>query len=371
MPEDAKSATLSGTATVPVIRVSLSDFPIYDGSSAPDRFIQQCERLAALGGIADGQLQTVIAARCRGLALEIVEADGEVVDVTGRLRAAFGAKTSELAVSRLSSAAKGDAPVLEYATRIKELVRDACPEFYDASGKVKTICVPAHKAALYRHLLIGLSPQEKLLLSRQNVSTFDAAVDVLRREETLADAFGEEEGRASARVQWTDREVMNVGRGDMESPTPSGDRNREDSSRRERDRPSVERARRSPSPARGSWGRSRAAAAGGRSGGSPYAPSRGGPRGSPRRDDSPWPTRRGDPRRAPRRGDSPWAARRGDSRPAPRRDDTSPDSEEEWRPGRPGGRRGSPAPPDRTRREVRCWSCRGYGHLKRQCPNGY
>ena len=132
------------------------------------------------------------------------------MDVTGRLRAAFGAKTSELAVSRLSSAAKGDAPVLEYATCIRELVRDACPEFYDASGKVKSICVPAHKAALYRHFLIGLSPQEKLLLSRQNVSTFDAALDVLRREETLVEAFGEEERRAGARVRWTDREVMNV-----------------------------------------------------------------------------------------------------------------------------------------------------------------
>ena len=368
MPEDVKSATTGGTATAqPVIRVSLSDFPIYDGSSAPDRFIQQCERLAALGGIADGQLQTVIAARCRGLALEIVEADGETVDVTGRLRAAFGAKTSELAVSRLSSAAKGDAPLLEYATRIKELVRDACPEFYDALGKVKGICVPAHKAALYRHFLIGLSPQEKLLLSRQNVSTFDAALDVLRREETLVEAFGEEERRASARVRWTDREVMNVGREDMES-APSGGPSREDSSRREGDRPFVERARRSPSPARGTSGRSRAAC--GRSGGSPGAPSRGGPRGSPRRDDSPWPAR-GDPRRAPRSGGSRWAARRGDSRPAPRRDDTSPDSEEEWRLRRPSGRRGSPAPPDRTRREVRCWSCRGYGHLKRQCPNGY
>ena len=74
---EVKSDASSGTAaSQSVIPVSLSDFPIYDGSSAPERFIQQCKRLAALGGILNDQLQTIIAARCRGLALEVIEADG-------------------------------------------------------------------------------------------------------------------------------------------------------------------------------------------------------------------------------------------------------------------------------------------------------
>ena len=350
--DDAKSVALGGGAAQPVIRVSLSDFPIFDGSSAPERFIQQCERLAALGGISNEELQTIIAARCRGLALEIVEADGETADATGRLRAAFSAQSSELALSRLSAAVKGPTPALEYATLIKELVRGACPEFYDSVGRVKTICVRAHKAALYRHFLAGLSTPEKLLLSRQNVSTFDAALDVLRREEALMEAFGGEDRRAGDRVQWADREMMSDSRRDADS-SPVDDRRRRDSPRRDRDRgrPSVERARRGPSPGGDSPERFRRSA--GRSVGSPYAPAG------------------RDSRSVSRRGDSPWAARRGDSRSVPRRDDTSTDSEEEWRPPRSGGGRDSPAPPGRARREVRCWSCRGYGHLKRQCPNGY
>ena len=148
-----------------MVPVSLSDFPIFDGSSSLESFLQQCARLATLGGIDEVQLQTVIAARCRGLALNVVETDGDPGDVTSRLRAAFGGKCSELALSRLSAAVKGDTPILEYATLIKELVRDACPEFFDNTGKVKNICIPAHKAALYRHLLIGLSSYEKVLLS--------------------------------------------------------------------------------------------------------------------------------------------------------------------------------------------------------------
>ena len=372
----------AGGAVRRAIPVSLSDFPVFDGSSSPEPFIQQCERLASLGDIASEQLQTIIAARCRGLALNVIEADGEQVDVTSRLRAAFGAKSSELALSRLSTAVKGDTPVLEYATFIKELVRDACSEFFDRTGKVKSICVPAHNAALYRHFLIGLSSHEKILLSRQNVSTFDAAVDALRREETLVEAFGGR-NRREGQVRFEDREVMDVECSGVES-SGSGDRARRSSpgdprarrsspslSRyRGRDRPPPARpARRSPGPARDSPGR-RLGRSGGYGGDSPRPP---------RRDDSPWPTRRRQSSFPPRRGGSPWTPRGGESpRPARRggspraaRGGSSSDSEDERPRAGPGARRASPAPPDRARREVRCWSCRGYGHLKRQCPNGY
>ena len=116
---EVKSDASSGTAaSESVIPVSLSDFPIYDGNSAPERFIQQCKRLAALGGILDDQLQTIIAARCRGPTLEVIEADGAAADVADRLRTAFGVKSSELALSRLSAAVKGNTLVLEYATLI-------------------------------------------------------------------------------------------------------------------------------------------------------------------------------------------------------------------------------------------------------------
>ena len=265
---DAQSAGGQGAKGVRrAIPVSLSDFPVFDGSSSPEPFIQQCERLASLGDIASEQLQTIIAARCRGLALNVIEADGEQVDVTSRLRAAFGAKSSDLALSRLSTAVKGDTPVLEYATLIKELVRDACSEFFDKTGKVKSICAPAHKAALYRHFLIGLSSHEKILLSRQSVSTFDAAVDALRREETLVEAFGGRDRRAG-QVRFEDRGVMDVECSEVES-FGSGDRARRSSpgeprarhsspglSRcRGRDRPPAGPSRRSPGPARDSPGR--------------------------------------------------------------------------------------------------------------------
>ena len=34
-----------------VVPVTLSDFPVYDGSVAPASFVRQCRRLAGLGGI--------------------------------------------------------------------------------------------------------------------------------------------------------------------------------------------------------------------------------------------------------------------------------------------------------------------------------
>ena len=112
--EKKSDAQDAGAPTQRVVPVSLSDFPIFDGSSSLESFLQQCTRLATLGGIDEVQLQTVIAARCRGLALNVVETDSDQGDVMSRLRAAFGGKCSELALSRLSAAVKGDTPALEY-----------------------------------------------------------------------------------------------------------------------------------------------------------------------------------------------------------------------------------------------------------------
>ena len=53
---------------------------------------------------------------------------------------------------------------------------------------MKTICVPAYKATLFRHFLVGLSSEEATLISRLRVTAFDAAVEELVREYCSADA---------------------------------------------------------------------------------------------------------------------------------------------------------------------------------------
>ncbi|KAF0302785.1 hypothetical protein FJT64_025152 [Amphibalanus amphitrite] len=168
-----------------MLRVGVSDFPVYDGSVPPDDFIAQCRRLTTLGGIPADQLPAIMTVRCRGMALQVLEGDGGQTDVTTLLQKAFGDKPPEAAAAQLSAAQKGTMPVLEYSVLIRRLVRGACPEFFGDDGAVKKICVPAHQAALYRHFLVGLSTEEKILLSRQGVKSFDAAIEELRREELI------------------------------------------------------------------------------------------------------------------------------------------------------------------------------------------
>ena len=189
------------------ISVSVSDFPGYDGSSSPDDFLKQCTRLATLGKISSQQC-VIIAAKCRGRALAVIngiEDCGDELSLTvikTQLRAHFGTGSSvEQAAQNLSSLVKGGLPAHDYGLKVKQLVRQACPEFFNENGQVKTICAPSYKAALYRHFLTGLSVEEKRLLSRLKATTFDECLAELTREENL-----QSEGASSAvtvhRVRW-------------------------------------------------------------------------------------------------------------------------------------------------------------------------
>ena len=160
------------------IGVSLNDFPVFDGVGCPESFIRQCGRVAALGGIKDDQLSAIMAARCRGLALQVIESSTESANVADLLKSAFAAQqqSPEAAAMQLSAIKKHSLSVAEYALQVKTLVKRACPELFDQTGSVKKICAPAYQAALYRHFLTGLTSEERLLLSRQGASSFDAAV---------------------------------------------------------------------------------------------------------------------------------------------------------------------------------------------------
>ena len=144
------------------IGVSVSDFPGYDGSSSPEEFLRQCSRLAALGKITDDQLPVIVAARCRGRALAVVngiEDCGEKLTldtIKAQLCAHFGDadRSVEQATQDLSSLVKGALSAQDYGLKVKQLVRRACPEFFNEEGQVKKTCVPAYSAALYRHFLI-------------------------------------------------------------------------------------------------------------------------------------------------------------------------------------------------------------------------
>ena len=191
------------------VSVSVSDFPTYDGSGPPKDFLRQCSRLAELGGLPDSKLGAIIAARCRGLALTVVntieETGGELslTAVTAQLRAHFGGASGsvEQASQGLATLAKGHLSAQSYALNVRQLVREACPEMFGEDGQVKKICVPSYNAALYRHFLVGLSSEERCLLSRQKASTFEQCLDELIREESLEVA--EVTSAASGRhVRW-------------------------------------------------------------------------------------------------------------------------------------------------------------------------
>ncbi|KAF0302154.1 hypothetical protein FJT64_025765 [Amphibalanus amphitrite] len=179
--------------------------------------MRQCRRLAKLGGVTDDKLCEIVAARCKGLALEVVNAiedfDGPLSldKIQKALTARFegGATTAQQAAEALSSLVKGADTAADYGLKVQQLVRKACPEFFGDDGQVKKICVPAHGVALYRHFLIGISDQEKRLLSRLKANTFEACVSELTREEALpADQASEAVTFAARQVRWSspDRE---------------------------------------------------------------------------------------------------------------------------------------------------------------------
>lgn len=352
----------------PALHVALADFPLFDGITPLEPFIHQCERLMVLGGITSSNLSSILAARCRGLAQQVVEGATPDADIAALLRSSFLSSTTATAAAQLSTAEKGTQSALEYSLQIKRLVHEACPEFFDAGGQVKKICAPSYQAALYRHFLVGLSQEDKTLLSRQGVQTFDAAVSELIREESLPCPT---EGRHS--VRWADCATVSAADHSHSSAGPEFDatwrRRSVSPGRHSRDR---RQQYREPSPRwspgntdrwqhqRGSRGfsprmgrRSSLRGAGGGSSSdrefSPPRPSSGDrwQRRSEWRDFSP---RTG-------RGSSPGAGRESASA-GPDRDQEAP-----W--DSPGdGRR------QQRRRPPQCYGCRGFGHLKRECPNG-
>ena len=348
-----------------MLRVAVSDFPVYDGSVPPDEFITRCRRLAALGGIPAEQLSAIITVQCRGLAFKALEGDHGQTDVPILLQKTFGDKQPGTAAVQLSTARKGSMSVLDYSVLIQQLVRDACPEFFDESGMVKKICVPSHQATLYRHFLVGLSSEERVLLSRQGAKSFEAAVDELKREEAVS-SLNDDECRRSRGVRWAENLAvrgacgggLTSSRRDLSPAAPPAWGEPRGSAS------CLPRGDRSLSPRGPEWGQDETAAAWRRRGESPSA-------------------------RSPDRGDI------GAGLP-PHRRRSRDCALDDWgrRPPSPAGgrgagrsdgqRRGAGGPRDRPsarerrsaelagerRREVQCWSCRGFGHLKRHCPNG-
>ena len=352
--EDPKE---DGRAAAAVVAVTLADFPVYDGSVPPDSFIRQCRRLAELGGISEDKLGGILTARCRGIALQLVECSGERGNVESLLTETFGPRQPEAAAAQLSAVVKGSMSVLDYSLNVRRLVTEACPEFFDAAKGVKKTCVPAYQAALYRHLLVGLSSEDKRLLSRQGVASFDAAVRELTREERLAKSCRDDKKPTGPTVSWDLGEASHChGVSRSEEPDIPYGRSRDEAS---------------PKARRGDWWSQddsprarRRSPDGGRRwrGGSPAPPSRCAA-GCPVRS-----SRHGAGRpRSPRVG----RPERRSTRSPGRRDSASgggypqrPDTADRV----PGEAGASPGRED-GRRAVQCWSCRGFGHLKRHCPN--
>ena len=191
------------------VSVTVSDFPTYDGSGPPKDFLRQCSRLAELENLPDAKLGAIIASRCRGLALTVVnsieDTGGELSlsIVTDQLQAHFGGATGsvEQASQGIAALTKGHLSAQSYGLKVRQLVREACPEMFGEDDQVKKICVPSYNAALYRHFLVGLSSEERCLLSRQKASTFEQCLSELTREESLeaAEVTSAASGR---RVRW-------------------------------------------------------------------------------------------------------------------------------------------------------------------------
>ena len=381
------------TFAMAALSVSVSDFPTYDGAGSPEDFVRQCSRLATLGNLPDSQLGAIVAARCQGRALSVVngieEAGTELslTTVTTQLRAHFGGATGsvEQATQSLATLSKGHLSAQSYGLKVKQLVRRACPEFFGEDGQVKKVCVPSYNAALYRHFLAGLSSEDRCLLSRQKATTFEQCLSEFTREEGLETAEVTS-AVSSRRVRWDGVDgpghdqaahqwrpaVDSRGRsgspgaGQRDSPTREQrwcDEPEEYGGYPERRSGFRERRSRWGSPGTDSTQPGPRRWTGNPSGGSPGR----------RHSTSPWggtgrtwtrssgggaPTDgtgsgRGEAHRARARGRAP------SPRAAGGRAARTPSPEADY--GVEGRRSGI----------VRCWSCGGVGHMKRQCPNEF
>ena len=369
------------------LKVTVSDFPFYDGSSRPGDFLRQCRRLAALGGIPDEKLCDIVAARCKGVALEVINATEDfkgplsLDKIRDALIARFdgAAANAQQAAEALSTLVKGSDTAAEYGHKVQRLVRKACPEFFTEEGQVKKICVPAHSATLYRHFLIGLSDHEKRLLSRLKATTFDACISELTREEALpgADRDADAVTLSARHVRWSSLERL-------PRPRHSGTRRNcgcchhtdcDDDEEASSDDEGATRRRAGSCPPR------------------PYPPSRPwrptpsppAATGQDRRGRPPggagrnyWRDGRAEDRAtAAGRRRSPARGRSGSREPRPgagsprRRGDSGErcsSRSADWQSDQPAG--GTPPATGIGRRgNIRCWSCSGFGHLKRDCPN--
>ena len=141
----AASDQKTGDASVrQVLNIAVSDFPSYDGSTSPEDFLVQCHRLAGLGGIADESLASIIAARCIGRALAVVneledrQGGASVAEITETLLSHFSSRpTPEQAAVQLARLVKGGQTAQEYGQKVGLLVKQACPEFFTGDGHVK------------------------------------------------------------------------------------------------------------------------------------------------------------------------------------------------------------------------------------------
>ena len=350
--------------------VSLADFPTYDGVSSPEDFIAQCRRLGQLGGFSEERLGQIVAARCSGEALRVVNeleslCNGNLTltAVSDELSAHFSTHCrAEQAAIQLTRIRKGEERARQYGMTVRRLVRLACPHFFNDNGQIKSICKPSYDAALYRHFVAGLDEAEVTLLSRLKVATFEEAIDELTREESLPNAGQPAREASQARVpprsvNWACPVSREPSPSDQGRASPQAGRENESSYRRDA---GGHRPDRRPSPGGGydsyerqQWRNQRD--------GSPAparrrgrSPSPGGSRGNYGQQ---W-------RRQPWRGSSPRDQRPPGAwgRHAPPRGGSVYDDDET--------RFGGPPDPDSNHGMVRCWSCRGWGHLKRECPNG-
>lgn len=334
--ESAKCPEVHGVA--PQLRVAIADFPTYDGSVSPEDFLTQCRRLAHLGGISGDSLAPIVAARCMGDALSVVnDMEGQhgrltLGQITDTLTAHFSIRpTAEQAAIQLSHLVKGNMKAREYGQQVRRLVQRACPEFFQKNGQLKRTSASAHSAALYRHFLVGLNQDETALLSRMKVTSFGAAIDELVREESIAGAGmgapAEPWHQVHRGVHWASplRREIRAFHDDVDShqirippDSPPTSTEQRAGNRYHRRDPRWSSTRRSVSP-----------------------------RPRPQRTPSPSPSRAGPGTCA---SDGPQHPRGG-----------------------PSGQRAEAEPAGAAGRDrlPSCWSCGGRGHFKRHCPNAW
>ena len=104
---------------------------------SPEDFLAQCSRLAAFGRISNDSLASIVAARCSGRALTVVNELEQrlgrlfLAQLTTSLTSHLSAQpTAAQAAMQLSRLLKGRMKAREFGQQVRLLVRRACPEFF-------------------------------------------------------------------------------------------------------------------------------------------------------------------------------------------------------------------------------------------------